>query len=1123
MTVLSEKVQVVRRFQRSIRIDTDLDNLGGALDGFVCPKSSADVLAVMARHISETGQSAFTWTGPYGTGKSSLVVALSALLTKSTAKKAEGVVGREAAEVLRRTFPLRSKGWRILPVVGRRAPASEVIGHAIVATGLARASKGVRWTDGHVLATLERLASGDRSGDYGGLIVFLDEMGKYFEAAAQDGADIFFFQQLAEAAVRSKGRLVVVGILHQAFDEYAQRLSRELRDEWAKVQGRYVDLAVTLAGDEQLDLLAQAISVRGRIDDRVHARNAKVVGQVIRQGRPSTNPRVNETLEKCWPLHPIVPCLLGPISRRRFGQNQRSLFGFLNSAEPHGFQEFIRNEGADTTYGPDRLWDYLRANLEPAILASPDAHRWSTAVEAVERADAKFGPSQHLSLLKTVALLDLFRERSGLSASEELLGTIFANGHAKSVLNELREGSFVTFRKHLGTYAIYAGSDFDIEEVVAEALSSIRELDFDELRSLAGIQPIVAKRNYHDTGALRWFDIDIVPLNTLRERIPASRDSGAVGKFLIVIPTENEDSAMAKATCEEFVKSADRSVAVGLSEKAWQLLPLAHEFIAIAKVNAENVALSGDAVARREVNGRLADARTRLETTLHELFDSATWYRSDHEPKHLSYSELNLFASAIADDIFDQCPRIQNELLNREKPSANAVSAEKALLKAMAQKEGTERLGINGFPAEGGLFDSIIQKAGLYTKARRGTWKFGRPAHDNDPCNLSPIWSESLEFLKTASDGRISMADLFSIWRQRPYGLKSGLMRVLGTAFILGEREHLAIYREGIFQAGFTDLDVDYLTADPASIQIRWIEVRGNTRAVLAELADVASSFDRSPLAERAGPIEVAKSLVGRYYELPSWVKRTNLVSTNAARIRALLKNASDPNKLLFDDLPELAPELGSSPVVLSKLVSEGLRELADAYPKMLGRLRDVLLAELGVKARDKQAYAELRARADNIRSTGEYELSAFVLRLVHFKGSDDDVESIASLVVSKPARDWVDADLEKAEIEIADFSRRFIRAETFAHVKGRDDKRHAMAVIVAEAGQQTPHRAEFTVPDSDRASVLSLSTALRAAIANAGPEDQNIILAALAEVSVDFLEPPDKRVGGLHRAKRAS
>ena len=77
---LSDHVSVARRFQKSIRLDTDLAS-PFSLEGFICPRSSADVLDTMATHLAEHGQGAFTWTGPYGSGKSSLAVALSALLS----------------------------------------------------------------------------------------------------------------------------------------------------------------------------------------------------------------------------------------------------------------------------------------------------------------------------------------------------------------------------------------------------------------------------------------------------------------------------------------------------------------------------------------------------------------------------------------------------------------------------------------------------------------------------------------------------------------------------------------------------------------------------------------------------------------------------------------------------------------------------------------------------------------------------------------------------------------------------------------------------------------------------------------------------------------------------------
>ena len=93
---LADRVHVARRFQRAVRIDLDF-RAPEALNGFICPPSSAEVLKTMARHVSEGGQGAFTWTGPYGSGKSSLAVALGALLNGNAALRqpAEIALGEE--------------------------------------------------------------------------------------------------------------------------------------------------------------------------------------------------------------------------------------------------------------------------------------------------------------------------------------------------------------------------------------------------------------------------------------------------------------------------------------------------------------------------------------------------------------------------------------------------------------------------------------------------------------------------------------------------------------------------------------------------------------------------------------------------------------------------------------------------------------------------------------------------------------------------------------------------------------------------------------------------------------------------------------------------------------------
>ena len=77
--MLMEHVTIARRFQRSIRVDSDLGH-ADALHGFVCQRSAADGLVGMAGQIAQSTQRAFTWTGPYGGGKSSLAVAFAGFL-----------------------------------------------------------------------------------------------------------------------------------------------------------------------------------------------------------------------------------------------------------------------------------------------------------------------------------------------------------------------------------------------------------------------------------------------------------------------------------------------------------------------------------------------------------------------------------------------------------------------------------------------------------------------------------------------------------------------------------------------------------------------------------------------------------------------------------------------------------------------------------------------------------------------------------------------------------------------------------------------------------------------------------------------------------------------------------
>ena len=1114
---LAERVTVSRRFQRAIRIDMDLDD-PSALEGFVCPRSSAVVLEAMAQHLAESGQGAFTWTGPYGGGKSSLAVALSVLVGQDAdaRQEASSVVGEDTAAAVWKAMPPKRDGWLVLPIVGRRERPERLVEEAVHAKRLGR---GLRsgWSEKQALDALWRIAS--RSPDNtGGLIVLIDEMGKLLEGATRDGSDVYFFQQLAEMASRSGGRLVVVGILHQAFEEYSYRLSREMRDEWSKIQGRFIDLPVNTGVDEQIGLLGRAIQ-----SDHRPAEPGQLSNTVAALTNRTTSGDLPELLEACWPLHPVVACLLGPISRRRFGQNQRSIFGFLNSSEPGGFQDFLSRAGNPGLFTPSLLWEYLRLNLEPSIMASPDGHRWALAVDALERCQALGGGELHLRLLETIALIDLFKERSGLVPSLDLLTCSFPQLDSQALtdaLAQLQQRSLLIYRKFSDSYSIFEGSDFDVEAAVGRVLKTTEEADFALLNGIADLQPIVAKRHYHETGAMRWYDVAIAPLEEARADPQSYRPKpGGAGTFLLAVPTLNDPVENGRLSASQLADQVEQwDLVIGLSQEARSFTSLTRELLATERVRDESPELQGDRVARREVEARVASLRGYIESELGRAFDYAIWYARHRQGRRMTQAQLNGLASDLADRRFSAAPSLHNELLNRLKPSSNAVAAQNFLLRLMAQHEGEERLGIQGFPAEGGLFTSLLENSGLYRRTEQG-WRFVAPnREEEDPCNLAPAWEAATRLLESNRDRAVSVSEIYDIWRAPPFGIKDGLLPVLAAAFIFSMRRDVAFYRQSVFQARVTDLDMDYLAKEPSDLQLRWMDLSEVSRQLLSDMAGIVRALDSDNTLLNLEPIDVARGLVSLYDRLPPWVGRTQHLSSNARRVRQLFKQASDPNSLIFDDIPRLLSDgLETSHQealsAISNNVHQGLSELGQAYPAMLHRLRETLLTELQVPNASAPMLAELRARAENVRElSGDHRMEAFIMRLAQFFGAVDDMESLASMVVSKPSPSWVDADIDRATVELADMAQRFMRVESFAHVKGRADKRHSMAVTVGISGRPATVQDEFDVTSLESHDVKALVSKIAGTLQTAGEQRRNVILAALAELSASYLDPVEDR-----------
>ena len=108
-----------------------------------------------------------------------------------------------------------------------------------------------------------------------GILLVIDELGKNLEYASheQGAEDLYLLQQLAELPKDSKTPVYILGILHQAFAEYGQRLASVQRNEWAKIQGRFEDIPFAESSGQMMRLIGQAIdsSASEKISCAIHS------------------------------------------------------------------------------------------------------------------------------------------------------------------------------------------------------------------------------------------------------------------------------------------------------------------------------------------------------------------------------------------------------------------------------------------------------------------------------------------------------------------------------------------------------------------------------------------------------------------------------------------------------------------------------------------------------------------------------------------------------------------------------------------------------------------------------------------------------------------------------------
>jgi hypothetical protein len=532
---MKKVVQLDTHYTRSINLERDADS-SDVLKAYIPTSRAVQALDKIAQTLNqESMPRAWSLVGPYGSGKSSFAAFLSHLLEKRERPSrvlAEKILQKHNPEIVEKFTALTQapNAYCIVLLTGSPESLSKRFVQALhqaavdyfneIATedtpSIIQELEQARHktaTTSKIIDLLKKLRQAVEQATGKGILIIIDELGKFleYEARHQGSNDIYLLQALAELSVQGGGaNILLVVLMHQAFEQYSKSLAEAQKQEWSKVQGRFENISFLESTEQTLRVISAAFRSELTSEEQqdIKHQTTEIVGVLEKQNAllPGLSAEAAiDVLAKCYPLHPIAALLL-PTLCQKVAQNERTLFSYLGSQEYFGFKDSLnRLQHVGDWVLPWAIFEYFIENQPSATTDHATHRRWTEVITATERLGDV--DEREVQLLKTIGLFNIIGRQAGFKASSEILNLCFPKSvNVEQLLKRLQSKSIINFRKYSSEYRVWEGSDFDLDAAVIETTQQLGRFNLAEaLTQQNTLMPIVARKYSIESGVLRYF------------------------------------------------------------------------------------------------------------------------------------------------------------------------------------------------------------------------------------------------------------------------------------------------------------------------------------------------------------------------------------------------------------------------------------------------------------------------------------------------------------------------------------------------------------------------------------------------------------------------------------------
>ncbi|UAL53609.1 hypothetical protein [Metabacillus dongyingensis] len=634
-----------------------------------------------------------------------------------------------------------------------------------------------------------------------GLFIVYDEFGRMLQTldSLQVHETMQDIQDMAELIDHTSLNLHFLLITHKNLSQYFNLLNDEYKKEFNRIEKRFRSYYVESDSSTFLRI-AESFIQDGYPTKVVNNGIEKIVNSLRKYPLfPELNQQEIEkiVIEGTYPIHPVTLFLL-PYLSSAFGQNQRTLFTFLESNETSGLQNHMNKTGK--YYLPSELFEYFFPAIHNIDTSNEDFRELKIYKKIINKTPEINNDKEKSSILKLITLWQLAGLNSKFKLDSEFLE--FSLGIRNKVLGQLLLDlsmiKAIRYNRVLGYWELMEGSSFFLDELIKDKLPTI---SYNNRNKIVVLDKCLAKKfylsnDYNDTKSMtRYaevqfiFSSEILDTTIDYEELRNSKNSDMI-VFYILLESQQDYE---KLLSNPHLMNNDYCLFC-ISNNLFTSIELQTlEYLAIENLLLDQELMSQDKNLKDELNLKKEDLVFIFNDFLNTYYsyDNKTTWLYKNRVINIE-SEIGL-EKILSQTMFEKYPNtieVRNDSFNRRKINNTQRNAGYKVLDHIINDYSKQDIGIEGQGPDYLIYATIFKNNKFYPNS------LDKIQSDD----IKKLRKELINYLEQNNSG--NLIDFVKIMSNEPFGIREPLIPIFLVSLLRDKWDQLMFYRNDMYVSG---------------------------------------------------------------------------------------------------------------------------------------------------------------------------------------------------------------------------------------------------------------------------------------------------------------------------------